>query len=409
MTFPRLLPALLVGFATVSPDCARAQSPETPGVYSRLYAEFTSHPNRLVGSESIAQCFAALSNELAAAGLEPRTQTYASLVQKTDRLVLKVDGVEVPGALMVDNGVASWSRPEISGPVVYAGNGELPALEGKDLSGAIAVLDVRDHQAAVPEEAFMHGAAAVLVVGDGTLSQWDGVDLLIRNAALVPTLYLDAGAAAKAGLLDGTAKTASIDAFSRLVDTEGQNLWVVLPGEEGWKGNLDTEEVLLLSATLDTYGFTPDYTPDCRRAANAALLADVLCRMAKTPHKRTVVAVFSGSSPLRTKTTLFAPRSSSTAFTVIAAPPAPRIAQFQPRTSIPFASKSRPTPNASVLSPRSFPSAVRVTKFTFPSFRAIGDSSSHSSNTVCLYGIVTLRKSKSPSANPVRKNSATSA
>lgn len=296
MTFPRLLPALLVAFATVSPDCARAQSPETPGVYSRLYAEFTSHPNRLVGSESIAQCFAALSNELAAAGLEPRTQTYASLVQKTDRLVLKVDGVEVPGALMVDNGVASWSRPEISGPVVYAGNGELPALEGKDLSGAIAVLDVRDHQAAVPEEAFMHGAAAVLVVGDGTLSQWDGVDLLIRNAALVPTLYLDAGAAAKAGLLDGTAKTASIDAFSRLVDTEGQNLWVVLPGEEGWKGNLDTEEVLLLSATLDTYGFTPDYTPDCRRAANAALLADVLCRMAKTPHKRTVVAVFFGSS-----------------------------------------------------------------------------------------------------------------
>lgn len=310
MTLPRLLPlclALLAASASADTASAGAGTPRaTPeaapaadGVYGRLYSEFTSHPNRLVGSQSLDACFTALSNELAAAGIEPRFQTYASLVQKTDRCVLTVDGAEVPGALMLDHGVASWSRPEpITGPVVYAGNGELAALEGKDLSGAIAVLDVRNHQAAEPEEPFMHGAAAAIIVGDGTLSQWDAVDLLTRNAALVPCIYLDADAAEKAGLLaqDGSAHTASIDAFSRLVDTEGKNLWVVLPGEKGKTFNLNTEEVLLLSATLDTYGFTPDYTPDCRRAANAALLADVLCRMAKTPHKRTIVGVFFGSS-----------------------------------------------------------------------------------------------------------------
>ena len=240
-------------------------------VYSRLYDEFTSHPNRLVGSDHIDACFQALATELSAAGLEPRFQTYPSLVQKTDRLVLTVDGAEVPGALMLDNGVASWVRPEpLSGPVVYAGDGQLASLEGKDLAGAIAVLDIRHRQAAIPEEAFMHGAKAVVIVGDGSLSQWDAVDLLVRNASLVPAIYLDAEAAEKAGLLDGGAREASIDAFSRLVDTEGRNLYVVLPGEKGWKGSLDTEEILLLSATLDTYGFTPDYAPDCRRAANAS-------------------------------------------------------------------------------------------------------------------------------------------
>ena len=308
-----LVPAASLVFAEAIPGPAETSSPDFPqtsdpglrtsdspspgSVYSRLYSEFTSHPNRLVGSDNIDACFRALAAELSAAGLKPRFQTYPSLVQKTDRLILKVDGAEVHGALMLDNGVASWSLPEpISGPVVYAGDGQLASLEGKDFTGAIAVLDIRNRQAAIPEETFMHGAVAVIIVGDGSISQWDAVDLLVRNASLVPSVYLDAQAAEKAGLLDGKASTASIDAFSRLVDTEGRNLWVVLPGEEGWKGNLDTEEVLMLSATLDTYGFTPDYTPDCRRAANAALLADVLCRMAATPHKRTIVGVFFGSS-----------------------------------------------------------------------------------------------------------------
>ena len=295
----RFLAAVALLAATL-PSPAAESAADAPGcsVYSRLYAEFTSHPNRLVGSENLTHCFAALSNELSSAGLTPQTQTFASLVQKTDRCALSYRGAEVPGALMLDNGVASWSYPEpLSGRAVYVGDASLEAIEGKDLSGAIAVIDVRRRQAAELPEPFVHGARAAVIVGDGSLSQWDAIDLLPRAAALIPCVYVDEAPALAAGLLDADgSETASIDAFSRIVDTVGQNLWILLPGEEGWKGNLDTEEVLLLSATLDTYGFTPDYTPDCRRAANAALLADVLCRMAKTPHKRTVVGVFFGSS-----------------------------------------------------------------------------------------------------------------
>ena len=293
-----LLAAVGAVSAQTGPVPPQTAADANGSVYARLYAEFTSHPNRLVGSDNLNSCFAALSKELAAAGLEPRTQTFASLVQKTDRCSLTYGGEPVSGVLMPDNGVASWSFPEpLSGPAVYVGDGSLAAIEGKDLTGAVAVLDVRNGRAAELPEPFVHGARAVIVVGDGSLSQWDAVDLLPRAAALVPCVYVDAAPAQAAGLLDADgSKTASIDAFSRLVDTVGQNLWVILPGEEGWKGNLGAEEVLLLSATLDTYGFTPDYTPDNRRAANAALLAEVLCRMAKTPHKRTVIGVFFGSS-----------------------------------------------------------------------------------------------------------------
>ena len=295
----RLAAAALLAATLPSPAGADSAADQTAGtIYSRLYAEFTSHPNRLVGSDHLAQCFAALSNELAQAGLEPRTQTFASLVQKTDRCSLSYGGAPVPGALMLDNGIAPWSFAEpLAGPALYVGDGSLEAIEGKDLTGAIAVLDVRGHNAAELPEPFVHGARAAVIVGDGSLTQWDAVDLLPRAAALIPCIYLDEAPARAAGLLDadGT-KTASIDAFSRIVDTVGQNLWIVLPGEKGWTGNLDAEEVLLLSASLDTYGFTPDYTPDCRRAANAALLADVLCRMATMPHKRTIVGVFFGSS-----------------------------------------------------------------------------------------------------------------
>ncbi len=287
----------LITMAVLTASLAGLAQDAAPSRYQRLYGEFVSHPNRLVGSDAVNQCFSVLSNELAAAGLDPKVQTYGSLVQTTERCSVAYDGKAVEPVYMVDNGVAPWALPgPISGKAVFIGGGVLEDLEGLELRGNIGVLDARRTDVSL-REPFMHGMKALVLVGDETLDQWHAVGLLARSSALVPCLYMDASVAEAAGLLaaDGT-REISLDARSGLRDTVGQNLWVVLPGKAGWTGNLDTEEVVIFSAALDTYGFTPDRTPDNRRAANAALLADVLCGMAGKEHNRTIVGVFFGSS-----------------------------------------------------------------------------------------------------------------
>ncbi|MGI6749730.1 MAG: hypothetical protein ACOX6A_04360 [Atribacter sp.] len=284
---------LAIDASTVS-----AQSPEPDDtVYSRLYAEFARHPHRRVGSENLEASFAALEREFKAAGLNPRRQTFRTLVQETERLSFTYDGKLVEGALMTDNGPAPFvTDGPIEGPVVFVGNGSVLDLEGKDVAGAIAVVDVAKTGVRVPD-VFMRGAKAVVLVGDESIDQWRMARVCFTTATLVPRLYLPREKAVAAGLLEADgSRRGAIDARALLKDCEGVNLWVELPAVEGWVGDLKREEVLVLSARLDTHGFTPDCSPELRQAANAALLADVAVSLAESgPLNRHVVAVFFGA------------------------------------------------------------------------------------------------------------------
>ena len=276
---------------------AMAQDTEAAdGVYSRLYTEFTRHQNRIAGSEALESSFAALEKELRAAGLDPHRQTFPTIVQETERLSFSFGGAKVEGALMTDNGPATWvSDAPIAGPVVFTGNGTVADQEGKDLKGAIAVVDATRIGVRL-QDVFMSGAVAVVLVGDESVDQWRMARMAFTSVSLVPRIYVPRESAAAAGLLDadGTVR-GEIDARSLLKDKEAFNVWVELPSKK-WVGALETEEVLTLSARLDTYGFTPEVSPDNRYAANAALLADTVIALSKNgPLNRKVVAVWFGS------------------------------------------------------------------------------------------------------------------
>ena len=286
---------LVVGALAV----AAVASAETPpsSVYDRLFKTFSQYPNRLAGSTNLEACFNALESELKAAGLAPRHQTFPTIVQETERCVFTYDGKEVPGVYLTDNGPAPFVTPApISGPVVYVGNGSVANLDGKDVKGAIAVIDASLTGIRIPD-VFTHGAKAVVLVGDDKIDQWRMSRLCYTTATLVPRVYLSREAAQSAGLLlaDGS-RSGSLDARAVLKDKSAMNLWVELPCKSGWVADLGREEVLVLSARLDTYGFTPDYSPDLRYAANAALLADTAIALAQGGAlNRHVVVVFFGS------------------------------------------------------------------------------------------------------------------
>ena len=76
-----LFAAAALAFAAPAAPAQTAEREDT--VYSRLYAEFARHPNRLAGGTNLASSFAALERELQASGLKPRRQTFRTLVQET--------------------------------------------------------------------------------------------------------------------------------------------------------------------------------------------------------------------------------------------------------------------------------------------------------------------------------------
>ena len=290
-----LFAAAALAFAAPAAPAQTAEREDT--VYSRLYAEFARHPNRLAGGTNLASSFAALERELQASGLKPRRQTFRTLVQETERLSFTYAGEPVAGALMTDNGPAPFvTDGPIEGPVVFVGNGSVADLEGKDVAGAIAIVDAAKIGVRLPD-VFMLGAKAVVLVGDDSIDQWRMTRVCFSTVTLVPRLYIPRVKAIASGLLEADgSQRGSIDARALLKDREGVNLWVELPAVGGWTGDLKREEVLVLSARLDTHGFTPDYSPELRQAANAALLADVAVSLAKSgPLNRHVVVVFFGS------------------------------------------------------------------------------------------------------------------
>ena len=265
-------------------------------VYGRVYSKLASFEQRRVGTPELDESFAAIEAELRAAGLEPHFETFDSIVQTTEKLDVSYAGFDLP-AFMIDNGPAAFvTDGPIEGPAFFVGDGSLAGLDGKDLRGAVAVVDATLPGASV-RECFAHGAAAAVLVGGDDLDQWRLSGVAFTSVSSVPRVYMHRPDAAQAGLFsaDGS-RTLRIDGRAVLADAVGKNLWVELPAKPGWKAKLGAEEVVLLTATVDTWGLTPDCSPSLRDAANAALLADTVCALAERgPLNRRVVAVFLGS------------------------------------------------------------------------------------------------------------------
>lgn len=294
---------LCAAFSATGQEAPAPAAAETPAptpkssIYGDVYRTLSRMPNRLVGSKNLDEAFACIEGQLRAHGLTPHYETFASLVQKEERCAVTYGGTPVEGVHVIDNGPANFvTDGPLEGPAHFVGDGSLQALEGIDLKDAIAIVDIAKPAASI-HEVFTRGAKAIVLVGDGSMSAWHLENTAFTTLTLLPRVYLDRAAAEAAGLLaaDGS-KTLSIDARAVQCDTTGRNLWVELPAKDGWTARLGTEEVLVLSATLDTYGLTPEVCPDLRGAANAALLTEVACRLAhEGPFNRHVVVVFFGS------------------------------------------------------------------------------------------------------------------
>ncbi len=266
------------------------------GVYDDLMGVFTNCENRLPGSAAYERSFQALEKTLRDAGLEPHVQTFDTLVPRTEVCRLTVAGAAVEPVFAFNEGLAALvTDAPIEGPLLWLGNGSLEAMEGQAVSGCVAVINI-DLPASRIHNAFMKGAKAVLLAGSGRAGRWTTFTLAIDGPAPIPCVFVPADAARLRALREAAGAAVSLEVKSGLRDAQARNLWVEIPGRTGVVFNLGMEEAALVSAPLDTYGAIPEFCPDTRGAANAALLAEALTRLAGSPPpNRSLFAVFWGA------------------------------------------------------------------------------------------------------------------
>lgn len=272
----------------------RAAAAATP--YETVGRALADLDERLPGGTNFARAVGVVEGVLRGAGLEPRRQTFATVVPRTIRCELTADGRPVgPLYPLGPNGVALTTTGDEtwSGPLLWLGDGTPGEMDGREIEGAIALLNLRSRRMA---EVFAQGARAVIFVDDGEATQWDAARHFTEMTVSRPRFCLPRAAAAAAGLLDpAAARAGTVRCATAWADVEGVNLWAEIPGDPEARFYLDAGEILVLAARLDTFGIVPDVCPDRRRAANAALLAEVACRLARERPKRTVLVVFLGA------------------------------------------------------------------------------------------------------------------
>lgn len=290
---------LLLSFAAVgrgaeSRGVERAAHP----VYTAVMDELTKHPNRLPGSAGWKSAADGLTRVLMDHGVVLQRQIYRTAVPRTEKCTLTVDGVAVPGVFAVaPNGVApttTWGD-EITGDVLYLGDGATPRLVGQRIAGAIVLLDLGSPAMA---DVFIMGAKAVVFVGAET-TQWAVARHFTELTMSVPRAWISRADAERAGLLTAattasTAKRATLAISTKWEQVESANLWTYI------KAVSDTDaesaaQTIVLAAQFDTFGAVPEQTPQSRWAANCALLAEVAVRLHTEQPKRNVLVTFLGS------------------------------------------------------------------------------------------------------------------
>lgn len=269
---------------------------QTGSVYSNVFSKLSAAENRLPGTPAYIHAVGTIAGALRDAGLRPRLQTFDTVVPTVERCTLTVDGRTVGSSAVVQNGISPLvTDGAVTGRVVFAADGRLESLRGLRLDDAVAVIDL-DMPRVTLANVFSLGARAAILTGSDRMDAWNVASVCEEGPVALPVVFVPRAEAVRFGLLAPLpGSVASLNVQSTVSDAMGVNLWVFLPAESNSVFRLGTEEIVILSAHLDTAGVIPAISPQKRDTANAALLADVLCRLAERPRKRSIIGVFFGA------------------------------------------------------------------------------------------------------------------
>jgi hypothetical protein len=250
----------------------------------------TKAPHRLTGTPENAAAFAYVAERIAQTQPDKViTQEFPAVQMKVARCELLIGEEVLPLEPMRPNGIILPVTPPegLSGPLVHLGNGTLAEYSGKHLEGAIVVLDYNSGDQWL--RAFRLGALAVIFTENSEAESWQSH--IVDTHVNLPRFYLE-------GSPDQLPEGAVVTVHSEVTweSVTGRNLFAFYEGTDPTFSQ-GREEVVTLSAQLDTFGEVPFRSPGARAAANVAGLIKLSEAIAQErPRRHMLVAFFDAQS-----------------------------------------------------------------------------------------------------------------
>ncbi len=245
------------------------------------------------GNEAAAQYVEDRFKEI---GLSDVTSQYFDVVVPVqNKCSLSVSGKEYRIDSLWPNGVRTCSTPPegITGPLVYCGTGELHEFNGRDINGAICLMefDCGDNW----QNAAMLGAEAVVFIAPEMCSRSEAASKFVKTSIVMRRFWISReaglGLKAEAGKAGVAARLIANVTWEK---RRTRNIIGFLPGAKKimhGEGEKKREQCVMITAHFDSMSVVPAIAPGAEQAASIAALLDLAKYYRENRPGRTVAFV----------------------------------------------------------------------------------------------------------------------
>ena len=241
----------------------------------RHITELSSLPSRLTGTKGAEAAAGYIEEQFRALGVgEPVVERFPVVVPVHDRCEIKAGGRTYAIHPLMPNGVCPAAFPEdgFATRLVFGGYGSLAEIEGKDVQGAMVVLETGGRE----EWVYLIdiGAKGVIFVEREAGSRAMGYFTQTGSSQDVPRFWMTK--AEGEPLLQRLRKgdiEATLYSDARWERREGLNVWVDIPWVSTAPHN--EREVVVFSAYYDTGSFVPGLAPCAEQTCSIATLLEL--------------------------------------------------------------------------------------------------------------------------------------
>ena len=249
---------------------------------------FEGFGSRVVGYPGNAQAADHILAEFQRLGLETLVQEYdlPSAVDRGSSLMIGDRSYEL--SALWPNHARSCQVPSagISGPVVYVGHGSLGDFNGKDIDGAIVLMDFNTQQNWL--NAPLLNAAAVVLIEPVAMTRGEAEMKFLRAPVNVPRFYVRGTEASEIlatvaeSDVRGTIRSREPIAWANTVN---RNIIGILPGRDPSLRS----EAIIIESYYDSISIVPRLAPGAESAAGAATMLELARLFKARPPARTVI------------------------------------------------------------------------------------------------------------------------
>lgn len=247
--------------------------------------QFAALGSRVSGYAGNEQAADLILDAFEALGLETHVQEFDLPTPLEKSASLQVNGATYQVHGLWPNLIRTSAVPSegVSGPIIYAQNGDLADFDGQPVAGSIVLMDFNNGQnwLNVP----LLGAAAVVLIEPEDTTRGEAEMKWLRVPVDVPRMWLpreyaDALKAAAASRAEATLKC----------DTDwerrtNRNVIGIMRGSDPTLAN----EAIILEAYYDSISVVPALSPGAENAASIATLLELAEIFAANPPKRSVI------------------------------------------------------------------------------------------------------------------------